>query len=206
MSKNMNIPNVLSASRIIFLPILYLYFFIGTQLEFLIGYILLGATDWLDGFLARALNQVTHLGKILDTVADILFYFSTLFFITYAYPYVIESNIVLLIVFMCFYLGAFILSTILFKKPIQLHTNHLRLNAVFVYAVLIVSTFTDATIFVSITLISFMIAYVEEMIIFIKFGEVDIDTRSIWSLIKKRRKTHGLRETQIQSHQKRQSD
>ena len=195
MSKNMNIPNALSISRIVFLPILYVYFFIGSQLEFLIGYIILGATDWLDGFLARALKQVTHLGKILDTVADILFYFSTLFFIAYAYPFIIASNMYLLIAFMCFYLGAFIISTILFKKPIQLHTNHLRLNAVFVYAVLIVSTFTDSTLFVSITLISFMIAYVEEIMIFIIFGEVDIDTRSIWSLIKKRREEHGLRET-----------
>ena len=195
MSKNMNIPNALSISRIVFLPILYVYFFIGSQLEFLIGYIILGATDWLDGFLARALKQVTHLGKILDTVADILFYFSTLFFIAYAYPFIIASNIYLLVAFMCFYLGAFIISTILFRKPIQLHTNHLRLNAVFVYAVLIVSTFTDSTLFVSITLISFMIAYVEEIMIFILFGEVDIDTRSIWSLIKKRREEHGLRET-----------
>jgi CDP-diacylglycerol--glycerol-3-phosphate 3-phosphatidyltransferase len=197
MSKNMNIPNVLSASRIIFLPILYIYFFIGTQLEFLIGYILLGATDWLDGFLARALHQVTHLGKILDTVADILFYFSTLFFITISYPYIIEANIIWLIIFMCFYLGAFITSTILFKKPIQLHTNHLRLNAVFVYFVLIVSTFTDATLFVSITLISFIVAYIEEIMIFILFGEVDIDTRSIWPLIKKRREANGLRKTKV---------
>lgn len=197
MSKNMNIPNVLSASRIIFLPILYIYFFIGTQLEFLIGYILLGATDWLDGFLARALHQVTHLGKILDTVADILFYFSTLFFITISYPYIIEANIIWLIIFMCFYLGAFITSTILFKKPIQLHTNHLRLNAVFVYFVLIVSTFTDATLFVSIILISFIVAYIEEIMIFILFGEVDIDTRSIWPLIKKRREANGIRKTKV---------
>jgi len=195
MTKNINVPNALSISRIIFLPALYVYFFLGSQLEFLVGYIILGATDWLDGFLARALKQVTHLGKILDTVADILFYFSTLFFIAYAYPFIIASNMVLLIIFMCFYLGAFIISIVLFKKPIQLHTNHLRLNAVFVYAVLIVSTFTDSTLFVSLTLISFMIAYVEEIVIFIKFGEVDIDTRSIWSLIKKRREEHGLRET-----------
>jgi len=195
MTKNINVPNALSISRIIFLPALYVYFFLGSQLEFLVGYIILGATDWLDGFLARALKQVTHLGKILDTVADILFYFSTLFFIAYAYPFIIASNMYLLIIFMCFYLGAFIISIILFKKPIQLHTNHLRLNAVCVYAVLIVSTFTDSTLFVSLTLISFMIAYVEEIVIFIKFGEVDIDTRSIWSLIKKRREEHGLRET-----------
>jgi cardiolipin synthase len=30
----------------------------------------LGATDWIDGFLARALHQVSTIGKILDPVAD----------------------------------------------------------------------------------------------------------------------------------------
>ena len=30
----------------------------------------IGATDWLDGFLARKLNQITELGKVLDPVAD----------------------------------------------------------------------------------------------------------------------------------------
>ncbi len=30
----------------------------------------LGATDWIDGYLARALHQVSNVGKILDPVAD----------------------------------------------------------------------------------------------------------------------------------------
>lgn len=30
----------------------------------------LGATDWVDGFLARRLHQVSNLGKVLDPVAD----------------------------------------------------------------------------------------------------------------------------------------
>jgi cardiolipin synthase len=72
--KNFNLPNILSSLRVILLPILYVFALIGMRLEFLVAYIIIGSTDALDGFLARLLNQVTKLGKFLDTVADILFY------------------------------------------------------------------------------------------------------------------------------------
>ncbi len=35
----------------------------------------LGATDWLDGYFARRLGQVSELGKVLDPVADRLVFF-----------------------------------------------------------------------------------------------------------------------------------
>lgn len=176
--KNFNIPNILSSLRVILLPLLYVFAFIGMRLEFLIGYIIIGSTDALDGFLARLLNQVTKLGKFLDTVADILFYFSTLFFIYYFYPDRIAPNTWLLIVFMCFYLGAFIVAIIKTGKPMQLHTTHLRVNATLVYFLVILSYFFDTTYVVTAILISFIIGYIEEIAIFLKFGAVDQDTKS----------------------------
>jgi cardiolipin synthase len=43
----------------------------------------LGATDWVDGFLARRLHQVSNLGKILDPVADRLLVITALVTIAY---------------------------------------------------------------------------------------------------------------------------
>jgi len=187
-TKNFNIPNVLSALRVILLPILYVFALLSMRIEFLISYIVIGSTDALDGFLARALNQVTKLGKLLDTVADILFYFSTLFFIYFFFPHIIDPNLWLIVVFMTFYLSAYILSFVKFGKPLQIHTNLLRLNASFVYFLMILSYFFDTTYVVTFILCSFILGYIEEIIIFIKFGAVDVDTRSIFSLIKKHNK------------------
>lgn len=188
MTKNVNIPNALSISRIIFLPLLYYFALNWLKLEFLISYIFIGITDALDGFLARLLNQVTKLGKILDTVADIFFYFSTLFFLYYFYPEIISFNENLIYIFLLVFLLAYVISIIKFKKPIQIHTNHLRFNAVLVYLIMIFSYFFDTRFFATIILLSFIIGFIEEIIIFIKFDNFTADTRSVWELIKKRKK------------------
>jgi len=73
-----NIPNLLSFLRIALVPI-----FLWLLLDELYLYAILvlmgaGLTDFLDGYLARKLDQMTKLGKILDPVADRLYIFATL--------------------------------------------------------------------------------------------------------------------------------
>jgi CDP-diacylglycerol--glycerol-3-phosphate 3-phosphatidyltransferase len=66
-------PNLLAIARILLLPFIFYFLARDTQLSFCIAIVLMGiaiATDVLDGYLARRLNQVTDLGKILDPVAD----------------------------------------------------------------------------------------------------------------------------------------
>lgn len=55
--KWINIPNMLSASRIILLPGLFLLLYFGNHYLFLAAYVLLGSTDFFDGILARKLGQ-----------------------------------------------------------------------------------------------------------------------------------------------------
>jgi CDP-diacylglycerol--glycerol-3-phosphate 3-phosphatidyltransferase len=73
MHRNLTISNLLSASRIVLvLPMGYclLAGFPNHRL-WTAGIIIIAvATDFLDGFLARKLHQVTDLGKIIDPLAD----------------------------------------------------------------------------------------------------------------------------------------
>jgi CDP-diacylglycerol--glycerol-3-phosphate 3-phosphatidyltransferase len=179
-----NAPNILSLSRLVFLPILFVLIEKNMPLPFLVGYIILGSTDFFDGLIARRFNQKTDIGKSLDSFADIFFYVSTAWFIHRLYPAYLEPNSLILIFFFSLFFLSFLISGIFCKKPIMMHTFLLKLNGVLVYFLVILSYFFDTTWFISVILIIYLIGFTEEIIIFIKYGEIDPDTPSLLSLTK----------------------
>jgi len=64
-------PNLITAVRLAALP-LFFWLLFGTNHRAMAAWLLatLGATDWIDGFVARRWHQVSNVGKILDPVAD----------------------------------------------------------------------------------------------------------------------------------------
>ena len=79
------IPNLITILRLVLLAPLIVSYYFDCMPYF---YVLLGVvilTDFLDGFLARRLNQISDLGKLLDPIADglALFAFSVILYIKY---------------------------------------------------------------------------------------------------------------------------
>lgn len=77
----MNLPNLLTSSRIYLSPVFFLSFYfplwtgrgkILTVILLWIIYFLMEISDAVDGSLARALDQVTDTGKLLDPFADVV--------------------------------------------------------------------------------------------------------------------------------------
>lgn len=69
----MNIPNLLTLLRILLVPVFVVAYYLPVGWSHLLvtGLFVAGAlTDWLDGYLARRLNQHSALGAFLDPVAD----------------------------------------------------------------------------------------------------------------------------------------
>jgi len=75
----MNLPTKLTVMRIILVPVFVAFFilpFFAPGTASFSGFVALGIfliaclTDFLDGYLARKLNQITTLGKFLDPIAD----------------------------------------------------------------------------------------------------------------------------------------
>jgi CDP-diacylglycerol--glycerol-3-phosphate 3-phosphatidyltransferase len=69
------VPTLLTWTRIIAIPLLVGVFYLGLEhrIQNLIAtvmFVVFAATDWLDGFLARKLNQQSSFGAVLDPVAD----------------------------------------------------------------------------------------------------------------------------------------
>jgi cardiolipin synthase len=65
------IPNLISFTRMLLIPLFAWVFLTGDRDGLALGLlIVIGCTDWVDGFVARKTGQVSRLGKLLDPVAD----------------------------------------------------------------------------------------------------------------------------------------
>jgi cardiolipin synthase (CMP-forming) len=74
----LNLPNLVTLSRIILIPLLIGIYYLpeawlaeeSKNITATAVFIFAGITDWLDGYLARRLNQMSAFGAFLDPVAD----------------------------------------------------------------------------------------------------------------------------------------
>ena len=76
------IPNAISALRLLLVPVFAVLMFTGNDVWALIVVTSSSFSDWLDGFLARRMNQITKLGQALDPIADRCFIFVTILALT----------------------------------------------------------------------------------------------------------------------------
>jgi CDP-diacylglycerol--glycerol-3-phosphate 3-phosphatidyltransferase len=78
---NVNLPNLLTLSRILLIPVFVVLFWTptpGRSLAAAVVFVIAAVTDLLDGYLARRRSQVTKLGRLLDPIADKLLVLSGL--------------------------------------------------------------------------------------------------------------------------------
>jgi cardiolipin synthase len=77
------VPNLLSALRLVGVPV-FLWLALGPRADWAALGILVfaGVSDYLDGRLARALNQTSRLGTLLDPLADRLYILATIVALT----------------------------------------------------------------------------------------------------------------------------
>ena len=74
----LNTPNIITLSRIVLIPLIIGIYYLPPEWLSLehkntvatVVFILAAVTDWLDGYLARKLNQMSAFGAFLDPVAD----------------------------------------------------------------------------------------------------------------------------------------
>jgi CDP-diacylglycerol--glycerol-3-phosphate 3-phosphatidyltransferase len=77
----LNLPNLLTLTRILLIPVFVILFATPTpdrSLSAAVIFAVAALTDLLDGYLARRSGQVTALGKLLDPIADKLLVLSAL--------------------------------------------------------------------------------------------------------------------------------
>jgi CDP-diacylglycerol--glycerol-3-phosphate 3-phosphatidyltransferase/cardiolipin synthase len=102
----LNVPNLVTLSRIILIPILIGVYYtpdgwLTRETQNIVGtsvFILAGITDWLDGYLARRLNQMSAFGAFLDPVADKLIVVAALVVLLHLEPPRVHAFVALIII------------------------------------------------------------------------------------------------------------
>ena len=82
------VPNLISILRLAAVPV-FVWLLIGENRPLAAAALLgiLGATDWVDGWIARRFNQVSELGKVLDPTAD------RIMFLVAVFPMMIDESV-----------------------------------------------------------------------------------------------------------------
>lgn len=76
-----NLPNILTISRIVVIPVIFLSLYINSfawSMFVAVLFVAAAVTDWFDGYLARSRNETSAFGRLLDPIADKLLVASAL--------------------------------------------------------------------------------------------------------------------------------
>jgi|BioPla2DNA2_1021312.scaffolds.fasta_scaffold08705_6 CDP-diacylglycerol--glycerol-3-phosphate 3-phosphatidyltransferase len=183
-----NVPNILSVSRIVLLPVLFVLISFKMYFSFTVAYAILGMTDMFDGMIARRFNLKTEIGKYLDSIADMVFFLSSAYFIHVLYTEYLHPNMTLFFVFIGVMLLSFIVSYIRCNKIILMHSFLAKLCAVLVYFLVLSSYFLNTTLLITLIISLYIVTFFEAILMFVFYGDIDPDTMSIFSLMKMDRK------------------
>lgn len=135
----MNIPNVLTALRIFLIPFFIYYLLAKEYFVAAVLFITAGATDVLDGYIARKLNIVTKFGRLADPFADKLIQISALLVLTYQQK--IPLIVIIIVVVKEFLMVAG--SVLLYRKNFVVSANWYGKLATVVFYFAIILTMFD---------------------------------------------------------------
>jgi len=140
----LNLPNMLSASRVVLLPVLCILAWRGNAVAFLIVLGCSFATDSVDGPLARKLGVESAFGSRLDTIGDLGTYLGLPLFAYWLWPHVVLREIGFIIPVILSCLLPILAALLKFRGMTSYHTYLAKLAAVLmsVSAVLLFSGLT----------------------------------------------------------------
>jgi len=115
----LNIANILTLIRLLLVPVFAVFFLQGNYLFAIIIFVICGITDFVDGFIARKYNMVTEFGKLMDPLADKILQITALALLTF----MLQVNIIIVIVFGIKEAAMLIGSTFLYKRKVVVFSN-----------------------------------------------------------------------------------
>jgi cardiolipin synthase len=133
----LTIPNMLSFFRLALIPLIVWIYVFRDSPEWTVAILTLsGATDIVDGFIARRFNMTSDFGKAIDPLADKLTQIAVLFCLLTRFPLILLPIVIMLIK----EIGSFILRFIVYKKTerVECADWHGKATTVLIYITMLI--------------------------------------------------------------------
>ena len=130
------IPNMLSFFRLALIPlIVWLYIFRKSPGWTILLLVISGATDIIDGFIARHFNMTSDFGKAIDPLADKLTQIAVLLCLLTRFPLILLPIVIMVVK----EVGSFVLRLIVYKKTEKVESAdwHGKATTVLIYLIML---------------------------------------------------------------------
>ncbi len=168
------IPNQIAFARLLLLfPLWYTAIF-KYKASFAFFFLLAGATDCIDGYLARKLGQATHFGAAFDSFADNLVALSLVFWVYLLMPEVVVENTNIVVWLVLLLIVNLALQLLIYHRFVPLHLYSGKIATVLIYLFIAHSAVYgySQTFFYVFAAVA-AIAIVEELVIVLRRKTVD---------------------------------
>jgi phosphatidylglycerophosphate synthase len=129
----------LSGMRLLLIPVVWVLALLGHGRAVGIALVFAGATDFLDGYLARRLRQESRLGARLDSIADNLLLLSAAVWIQLLHPEILRENTALIAATFGLYLASLAVGLVKFRQLGNLHLYSSKVAGGLLYAFAVIT-------------------------------------------------------------------
>lgn len=131
-----HIPNILTVIRLLLIPVIVVFIFIGNYTLAFVFFTISGITDIADGCIARRFNLISNFGKLMDPLADKLTQIATLASLVF-------TNIIPVWILLIVFLKEFIMicgASFLYGKDVVVYSRwYGKLATVLFYIAIVIS-------------------------------------------------------------------
>jgi cardiolipin synthase len=178
----MTIPNLISAFRLLLIPVLWIFAFRDMPIVVAVGLLVAALSDTLDGVLARRLGQVSKFGSKLDSLADNLLKPSIIVWLLMLEPELLSDHTFELLAAIILYAATITVGLVKFKRFGNLHLYSGKVGSllqyIFILYALVTPGYSELLFYLAVGM--FIFTNMEALLLQLTRSEVDEHIGSIF--------------------------
>jgi phosphatidylglycerophosphate synthase len=182
------VADAFSGLRLLLIPVIWWVAFLGDGRLVALGLLIAGASDFLDGYIARRLKQDSTRGARLDSLADNLLLMSAAIWFELLHPEILRENAVVVTVTAGIYLSSLAVGWLKFRHLGNLHLYSSKVAGGLLYsfalATLVMGIYSPLLLWLA--AIAFMVSSAETLLAQLLLSAVDENMGSLLLPLKRR--------------------